>query len=387
MNEEITGAAPDEKAAQEDTLVEGMPSLRSVIDAMDDPVTVVRPDYEVVLVNARARDLFPGAVEGGQGARCYQVSHHGDEPCSGREHPCPMRSVRQSGRPVKVIHEHFGEGNEKRFVEITAAPLRDKNGAFAGIVESQRDVTEKMLAEQKLREYAGDLEHSNSLKDLFIDIMRHDLMNPAFFILTATGSALKKSLDPQLQEDLQDIRRMTRKIVDLIQNASTLAQLEGGRALDFSEMDLQALMEAAVMEQTGAAGERRMRIDLRSGGPCPAEANPLLGDVFSNLISNAVKYGTEGTDITVDIQKQDEGWKITVADRGEGVPEADKDGIFTRFTRRAKEGVKGTGLGLSIVRKIVEAHRGRVWVEDNPGGGSVFVVTLPQRSPGAGATA
>jgi len=352
--------------------------LESVIDAMDDPVTVVRPDFRVVLVNARARALFPEAV-GRAGALCYQISHHRDEPCSGREHPCPMQSVHRSGRPVKVIHEHFDEGGETRFVEITAAPLQDGTGAFAGIVESQRDVTERVLAERRLREYARDMASTNELKDLFIDIMRHDLMNPAFFILTAVGSALKRDLDPQLHQDLQDIRKMTRKVVDLIQNASTLAQLEGGRELDFRELDLAAMMETAVRDQGSAAAERRMGIDLRTEGPCPACVNPLMGDVFSNLISNAVKYGAEGTEITVDIQRQEEGWRIAVADRGEGVPDQDKEQIFTRFTRRAKEGVKGTGLGLSIVRKIVDAHHGRVRVEDNPAGGSVFIVFLPSR--------
>ncbi|MEE8358746.1 MAG: HAMP domain-containing sensor histidine kinase, partial [Candidatus Hydrothermarchaeales archaeon] len=62
----------------------------------------------------------------------------------------------------------------------------------------------------------------------------------------------------------------------------------------------------------------------------------------------------------------------------EGIPDEYKEGVFDRFKRVKKEGVKGTGLGLAIVKKVVEAHNGRVWVEDNPGGGSIFYVTLPQ---------
>jgi len=74
--------------------------------------------------------------------------------------------------------------------------------------------------------------------------------------------------------------------------------------------------------------------------------------------------------------------KVMVKDRGEGVPDEYKEKIFRRFERRMKEGVKGTGLGLAIVRRVMEFHKGKVWVEDNPGGGSIFCVLLPKKGPG-----
>ncbi|RPI05842.1 MAG: sensor histidine kinase, partial [Zetaproteobacteria bacterium] len=176
----------------------------------------------------------------------------------------------------------------------------------------------------------------------------------------------------------QEIAKQTRKIVDLIQNASVLAHLESGGELPFRDADLLQLAGAAVQEQLGAAAERGMELELRGAGPAIARVNPLIGDAFANLISNAVKYGAEGTRIVVAVEPAAESWRIAVADRGPGVPDKDKQAIFTRFTRRAKEGVKGTGLGLSIVCKIVVAHGGRAWVEDNPGGGSVFIIELPR---------
>ncbi len=354
--------------------------LKSVIDAMADPVTVVRPDYGVVLVNDRARELFPSAAGEEEGFLCHQLSHHSDEPCSSADHPCPMKEVRETGRPVKVLHEHYDDENRRRFVEITASPLVEDDGSFGGIVESQRDVTDRVLAEKRLKEYAAELESSNRLKDLFIDIMRHDMMNPAFFILTAAGSALKQDVEPRLRDDLQIITRMTRKIVDMIQNASTLAKLEEGKEMARQEVNLAEMMEGAVREHLSAARERGVTIEVKAKPPCSAEVNGLMGDVFSNLVSNAVKYGAEDSTVVASIDEEGDSWRIAVADRGEGVPEGDKDAIFTRFTRRAKEGVKGIGLGLSIVAKVVDAHAGEVWVEDNPGGGSVFVFRLPKRA-------
>jgi signal transduction histidine kinase len=171
---------------------------------------------------------------------------------------------------------------------------------------------------------------------------------------------------------------MTRKIIDLIQNASTLAKLEEGQKLSVERKDLCDMMRGAVDDHLSAAKERGMTIELKAGGPCPARVNSLVGDVFSNLISNAVKYGAEGSAVHLSIEEKEGSWIVAVADRGEGIPDGEKEAVFTRFSRRAKEGVKGTGLGLSIVKKVVEAHRGRVWVEDNPGGGSVFLVELPR---------
>jgi signal transduction histidine kinase len=71
-------------------------------------------------------------------------------------------------------------------------------------------------------------------------------------------------------------------------------------------------------------------------------------------------------------------WRVSFADSGEGIAYADRERVFTRFERAAKEGVKGTGLGLAIARRIVELHGGRIWIEDNPRGGAVFCVVLPK---------
>ena len=358
-------------------LVDASLHLKAVIDSMADPVIVVRPDFRVVLVNETARRHFSEAAGESTPFLCHQVSHRSDEPCRGSEHPCPMKGARDSGEPVKVLHEHFDKDNERRFVEITASPLWEDDGSFGGIVESQRDVTDRVHAESRLADYAARLETSNRLKDLFIDILRHDLVNPAWFVLTAATSALRREEDPALRSDLQGITRMSRKIVDLIQNASILAKLEEDRELSFKDVDLRDMMETAMKEHEAAAQEKQVTLQLSAPDSCLVQGNPLLGDVFSNLIGNAVKYGGEESTVEIRIACEGREWTVAVADRGAGVSDKDKEGIFARFTRRDKEGVQGSGLGLSIVRRIVEAHKGKVWVEDRPGGGSVFIAEIP----------
>jgi signal transduction histidine kinase len=93
-----------------------------------------------------------------------------------------------------------------------------------------------------------------------------------------------------------------------------------------------------------------------------------------------VKYAFSGKRIELGIDEKGEEWILSVRDWGEGIPDPYKRSIFTRFERLQKEGVKGAGLGLAIAGRIVELHGGRIWVEDNPEGGSVFRVALRKAS-------
>jgi signal transduction histidine kinase len=89
----------------------------------------------------------------------------------------------------------------------------------------------------------------------------------------------------------------------------------------------------------------------------------------------------------IDIVDERDCWLVQVRDFGKGIPDRDKPLIFTRFTRLKKEGVEGSGLGLAIVKRLVDLHKGSIWVEDNPAGGSIFCVRLPKRGPQAGGCA
>ena len=267
-------------------------------------------------------------------------------------------------------------GSRTITLEIIASPLLDGNGAFCGIVESQRDVTDREEAECLLRSYAEELRESNKLKDLFIDIMRHDLLGPAGVIRNA--AALQKSrAKPELNaEDVDMIHRSSRKMIELINNASALAKLQESEPLTLEPMSVEDLVVGAVQELERRAAEKNVVFRIECTSTCRVRANPLLESVFSNLLSNAVKYGPEDAEVSVTIERKGEHCLVSVADRGVGISDEDKEGVFTRFSRLDKGGVKGSGLGLAIVKRVLDLHGGRCWVEDNPGGGSIFRVKL-----------
>lgn len=221
-----------------------------------------------------------------------------------------------------------------------------------------------------------ELRRSNQLKELFLDILRHDLLNPTGSIRSAAELLLQEFPD---REELRIIVKSANKLVSIIESAARLAKLQAVQEIKREELDLREVVERAV-EQTRAQFERAgMEVENRIEKPLIVNANPVIEEVFVNLLSNAAKYASDGKRVEIYATEQEESVTVCIRDFGPGVPDEDKEEIFRRFERRDKRGVRGIGLGLAIVKRIVELHRGEVWVEDNTPRGAVFCVSLPRR--------
>jgi signal transduction histidine kinase len=123
--------------------------------------------------------------------------------------------------------------------------------------------------------------------------------------------------------------------------------------------------------------EKEMTITFKPSGSYPADVNTTIEDVFSNLVSNAIKYSSSGTNIDIHVNDVDDTWEIMISDEGEGIPDEEKPFVFDRFKRAHKVNIKGTGLGLAIVKRIVDLHEGSVEVLDRTDmRGTTFKVTL-----------
>lgn len=235
-------------------------------------------------------------------------------------------------------------------------------------------------AEKKLQLYTAELERSNKLKDLFTDIMRHDLQNPISVIKGMSELLKEEKASKEVMKGLNVIDKNAEKLLEMIRDASKLAKLGAIDELKFEKKDLWKMLEDVASNMGILLDEKGMKVVFDKKGECYAEIHSFMEDVFANIISNAIKYGREKTEIVIGIEDTGESWKISISDKGEGVPDEYKEVIFNRFTRMPKKGVKGTGLGLAIVKRIVELHKGKVWVEDNPGGGSIFYVEIPKKA-------
>jgi signal transduction histidine kinase len=208
--------------------------------------------------------------------------------------------------------------------------------------------------------------------------MRHDFLNPAGTMKMSVQAALREKQSEETRKLLQRCYACADRLIKMIENASIISKLEAKEKLEFKQEDLGIILKKSLEEMILKAKEKNMKITVKAKGKFQAAVNPLIQNVFSNFISNAIKYSPEKTEIIVGIKEKEENWLIYVEDKGEGIPTKYKKAIFERFTRLEKGAIKGSGLGLAISKKIAEAHNGKVWVRDHKGGGSVFYILIPK---------
>ncbi|MBG0818546.1 ATP-binding protein [Planomonospora sp. ID82291] len=236
------------------------------------------------------------------------------------------------------------------------------------------DIARRRRVEARLRERETELER-------FAAVAAHDLKSPLTVIAgysELVEDQLAESAGAQVSGWLQRIRggtgRMQRLIDDLLAYAAA-----GDASLEPAEVDLERLVADIVMDRTAHLRHDRPNVEI---GRLPVvTADPVrLRQVMDNLIGNAVKYVRHGTVAQIDVSAERDGpmWRVTVADRGIGIAPDQRDAVFTAFGRaRGSEGYPGTGLGLAICRRIVGHHGGEIHAEENAGGGTRFVFTLP----------
>src|SRR5205807_8205198 len=178
-----------------------------------------------------------------------------------------------------------------------------------------------------------------------------------------------------------DINSEARRLGRLIDDLLDLHRMEsGGVHLRRQAVDLNLLLTSAAERLSRQASGRQVELRLAEGLPTIEADRDRLTQVFGNLLSNADKYSPPGSAIDITSEAIAAGVRVTVRDRGPGIPPQSLESIFDRYTRlerEARAGVTGTGLGLPIVRQIVNMHGGQAWARNAADGGAVLTVELP----------
>jgi PAS domain S-box-containing protein len=142
-----------ERVQAEETLRESEKFLQTIIDGVAETIIIIGNDYQIKLLNRVAREQM--SINEAEIITCHKASHHRDTPCVGVEHPCPLEKVRETGQAVTVLHQHYTNEGEIRYIEILASPLWGPDGSFDGIIETNRDITDRVNAEKELFESRG----------------------------------------------------------------------------------------------------------------------------------------------------------------------------------------------------------------------------------------
>ncbi len=281
------------------------------------------------------------------------------------------------GKPFDGEYGLFHPDGARRYTHTRGEVIRDKEGNPVRMIGIVHNITERKRAEEEIEKYTRELEESNRIKELFADIMHHDLLNP---LNTAKGfiELLKENETVSRKKAyLETIERSLVKGMELIDGAMKFSRVESLKSIELEELDLKWIIEEVILALTPLADNAGVEIINHITLNTPVKANKIIEEVFSNMISNAIKYASSGKRIIVESEDKGESLQVRVIDFGEGIKESEKTVIFERFRRGGKIGVKGSGLGLAIAGKIMELHNGRIWVEDNPEGGAVFIVEIP----------
>lgn len=289
-----------------------------------------------------------------------------------------LRGIRQSSPSFEEEFRVTTRNNESKWLLVRGKATEfDDEGKASRLTGTAMDITQRKLSEDHLKQYADKLQRSNEMKELFTDILRHDLLNPAGNIKGFTELLLEIENNEKKRSMLERIQKNDDKLIDMIDTAAKFAKLESQDELEFSIMDLGILLRNVTESLRPMTESRKMNTVIRFSGTYRSAVNTIVEEVFANFLTNAVKYSYENTSIFIDIFDDGGMWKVAVTDQGEGISDADKPYVFDRFKRVTKKGVKGTGLGLAIVKRIAELHSGDVGVENNPDGkGSRFWISL-----------
>lgn len=228
------------------------------------------------------------------------------------------------------------------------------------------------------------LREADRLKSGFLATVSHDLRSPLTAIRTSVESLLDQGIVPSVREQehlLQNISSQASRLGRLVDQLLDLSKIEAGvLSLDREWTELPVLIADTIAKFEALSKGYHIEQDLTLPLPLHYVDPDCLVQVLWNLLENACKYAPPCTSIKVEARLTGAEVLIGVSDHGPEIPEEEREKIFQRFyrlNRNHRADMPGSGLGLAICRGIVEAHGGRIWVENQPGGGSVFYFTLP----------
>ena len=264
------------------------------------------------------------------------------------------------------------DGQPERILGVRCAPFRGRSGANIGTITVLHDIT----ASKKIERMKSD----------FVSMVSHEIrgpMNSLLMQIQVILDGLAGEVTDKQREILERASGKIKNLTSMVSELLDLARIEAGLiAGEREEMDIRRLLEEQVAFHLPAATAAGIGVQLESMPALPKiQANPQgMEEVFTNLLTNAIKYSPPDSMITLSAVTDNEYLAVTVRDTGFGIPEEDLEEIFTRFYRVKDSNTReihGTGLGLAIVKSIVNAHHGSIKVESKPGQGSAFTVTLP----------
>jgi PAS domain S-box-containing protein len=337
----------------------------TLVDTMPDGVVVLDGKDRIIDVNPAAKILLDLGNEEikatvgypPQGPLWQEVAKLGLE--------------EQMGQAQVGIRVGYGETG--RFLEIHVSPLRAENGRYEGRLFTIRDITHAKQLETALRRKNKELE-------AYAHIVAHDLKSPLGVIYGFSEVLQQDSFADGNQETLKMlniIQRSSRKMANIIDELLLLANIEQ-KEIAIQPLQMEDIVEQSLFQNNRLIEIKTAEITLPESWPVALGYAPWVEEVWTNYLSNGLKYGGSPPQLTLGADVQADGQiRFWVRDNGPGIPESLQPRLFREFSRLDDESDLGHGLGLSIAKRIITRLGGTVGVESKTGGGCTFYFTLP----------
>lgn len=363
------------QAQTEETLKDALFYNRGLIEASLDPLVTINIDGKITDVNKATEKetgvprtkligsdfshYFTNQKDANRGYK--QVFKYGYV----KDYPLTLQSV--SGQKTDVLYN--------------AVVYKNRSGQIVGVFAAARDITEQKRATAIANKYAEDLERSNKELQQFAYIASHDLQEPLRVISNYLQLIERRYKDKLDQDGFEFIdfavnaaSRLQRMINDLLIYSRVETQ-----GIAFSKTDLNILLQQAIDNLEVMIADNHAIITYDSLPTLNVDENQLVV-VFQNLLGNAIKFHkpAQAPKIHVSAEKKETEWLFSVNDNGIGIDMKYQDKLFIIFKRLVSTNYHGNGIGLALCKRIINRHKGRIWVESALDKGSTFYFTLPE---------
>ena len=344
--------------------------IKTIINCMGDGVLVCDRDSCIVLSNPAASRMLKVPESSLIGNFLPQCNLHSELSKMIQE------SLATTDKSYSSVSQELSLGESGEiFLRAHTAPVQNDLGETMGSVTVLQDISH--------------LKELDKMKSEFIAMVTHELRAPIAAVeqqLTVILNKMAGEITEKQGQLLSRAKERIKGLLTLIKDLLDLSKIEAGMMVQYKEpLHLHEVVQK-VVDLMRAEAEAK-KLDLQFTAPpqlslISADRNSMEG-IFTNLISNAIKYTPEGGKVWVHLEEEGGFVKATVSDTGIGIKKEDLSRIFDKFYRVKTvetRQIVGTGLGLSIVKSVVDAHLGSIFVESEEGGGTIFTVLLPKES-------
>jgi PAS domain S-box-containing protein len=370
-----------------ENLKESQQFLENVFDAIQDGITVVDKNLNIIARNNWIKNTF-WSSKSIIGSPCFKAFKGNNKVCEN----CPVHQTLKTKKPHTGIVEFEENNSDSIYFEVTTFPVLDDNNEISSIIEYIKDVTDRQLAQNELLLTNEELklakqkaEESDRLKSAFLANMSHEIRTPMNGILGFAELLKEPDLSSsEHQHFLEIIERSGERMLNIINDLIDISKIES-KLMDvhYSNVNLNQQLEYLYAFFKLEAEKKELKLDYNCGATnaeaiIKTDKEKFLA-IFINLIKNAVKYTKSGS-INFGYDIIDNKIQCYVEDTGLGIPKEAQKKVFDRFVQAdlaLTSEYEGAGLGLAITKGYVELLGGEVWLESKYRKGSKFYFTIP----------